>query len=289
VFLVSGFLDTTFDRKTFDLRDKRVLRFDRDKVDAIEIASARSSARFAKRDDSWRLTAPLDAKADFGAVEGLIGRLGSGQMKSIVAVAPEDLKEYGLHEPDVTVTLGAGSARTAISFGAKTTDGAGVYARDVSRPMVFTVEPFLAEDLKKPAAEFRPKDLFEFRSFSGSRFEITRGGATLVFEKQKGKDATTPDKWAQTQPAKPVEESTILDALSKASNLRALSFVDALPAGATQAALVSARYGDGKKEDRVTFFVSADEVFATRPGEPGAAKVLKSDYEDAIKAIDAIK
>jgi len=291
VFLVAGYLDTTFDRKTFDLRDKKVLRFDRDKVDAMEIASAQAPApaRFAKTNDSWRLAAPLDARADFGAIEGLIGRLASGQMKSIVAAAPADLKEYGLDAPDATVALIAGSARTAISFGAKTPDGSGVYAKDASRPMVFTVEPFLVEDLKKPPSEFRPKDLFEFRSFSGNRFEIARGGATLVFEKQKGKDASAPETWAQTQPAKAIEEAKILDALSKMSNLRAQSFVDALPAGSAQAAVVTTRHGDGKKEDRVTFFLSGTEVYATRPGEPGAASVAKTDYDDAIKAIDAIK
>src|SRR3954470_22127566 len=37
VFLVSSFLDTTFNRSTFDLRDKTVLKIDRDKVDSLEI------------------------------------------------------------------------------------------------------------------------------------------------------------------------------------------------------------------------------------------------------------
>lgn len=289
VFLVSGFLDATFDRRTFDLRDKRVLRFDRDKIDALELTSTQSTARFAKANDSWRLTAPLDARADFGAVEGLIGRLGTGQMKSIVAASADDLAQYGLDKPESTVVLLAGSARTAISFGSKTSDGAGVYAKDASRPMVFTVEPFLVEDLKKAPGEFRPKDLFEFRSFSGNRLEITRGGATLVFEKRKGKDASAADTWAQTSPAKTVEESKILDVLSRISNLRAQSFVDVVPAGTSQVAAVVTRYGDGKKEDRVTFFLSGAEVYATRPGEPGAASVLKADYDEAVKAVDALK
>ena len=38
VFLVQSFLDSTFNRKPFDLRDKKVLNFDRDKVDRVEIA-----------------------------------------------------------------------------------------------------------------------------------------------------------------------------------------------------------------------------------------------------------
>ena len=39
VFLVPSFLDSTFNRSTFDLRDKTVLKLDREKVDSLEIAS----------------------------------------------------------------------------------------------------------------------------------------------------------------------------------------------------------------------------------------------------------
>jgi len=39
VFLVSSFLETTFDKSTFDLRDKTILSFDRAKVDALEIVT----------------------------------------------------------------------------------------------------------------------------------------------------------------------------------------------------------------------------------------------------------
>jgi hypothetical protein len=35
--------------------------------------------------------------------------------------------------------------------------------------------------------------------------------------------------------------------------------------------------------------VKGDNVHASRPGEPGAAKVSKTDYDSAIKALDALK
>ena len=288
VFLISGFLDSTFDKKPFDLRDKGILRVDRAKVDAIEVVAGTSTTAFKKTGDEWRLTTPLAARADFSGVEGLLSRITTGQMKSIAAPTAADLKTYGLDPPAVTVTLGAGSARSAVSFGGKTPDGT-VYGRDASRPLVFTVDDSLVEDMKKPAGDYRPKDLFEFRSFSGNRFEIGRDGATTAFEKQKGKDPNAPEKWVQVQPAKEVGENPIVDFLSKMSNLRAESFVDAVPAGAAQAAVVTTKFADGKKQETVTFFKSGEEIYATRPGEPGAAKVSTTDYNDAIKTADAVK
>jgi len=288
VFLISGFLDTTFDRKTFDLRDKSMLKFERDKLDAVEVRSEKQTVRFAKADEAWRMLEPLAVRADYGTVEGVIGRLSTGQMKSIAADEVTDLGTYGLDKPAVTVTLGAGSARTGLLVGKKTDDGS-YYAKDAARPMVFTVESSLVDDLGKAPGDYRPKDLFEFRSFTGTRFEIARDGSTVVFEKRKGKDANAPETWAQTQPAKAVEEGKILDLLSKASNLRADSFVEKLPDGVTQVAVIATRFGDGKKTERVVFHKAGEDIYATRADEPGAMKLFAAEWTDTLKLLDAVK
>jgi len=72
VFLISSFLDSTFNKTTFDLRDKTVLKLDRDKIDALTITVPAHTVRVAKRDGEWRLAAPLDARADFTTVDGLV-------------------------------------------------------------------------------------------------------------------------------------------------------------------------------------------------------------------------
>lgn len=288
VFLVSGYLDGTFDRSTFDLRDKAILKVERDKVDGIDLQTPTGALRFAKAQDAWRLAAPVEARADFGAVEGLLGRIVTGRMKSIVESEAADLKKYGLDAPAYTLALAAGSARSTFLVGSQTTDGQ-FYARDGSRPVVFTVDAVLVDDLKKAPGEYRMKDLFEFRTFTGSRLEFTRDGAAVVFEKQKGKDKDAPEKWAQVQPKKDLEEGKILDFLSRLTNLRADAFVDALPAGAAQAASTRATSSEGKKEDVVTFFRAGEDVFATRPGEPGAAKVTATEFSEAMKLFDGLK
>jgi len=295
VFLVSGFLDGTFNRTSFDLRDKTILKFDRNKADTVQIVAPDRMVDMTKTGEEWKITKPVEARADYGSVEGLIGRLQSAQMKAIVKAEATDLKEYGLDKPEVKATVGAGSARATLELGKKAADGS-VYARDSARPVVFTVESSLADELKKPADDYRRKDLFEFRAFNATSIEITRGKDTLSFEKvrieskEKGKEAET--KWRQVKPAgRDVDPTTFEDFLSKLSNLRAQSFAGSgTKTGLDRpVAIVSVRFDDGKKQERVTFGKAGSDVYATRASEAGAAKIETTEYDDALKALDSLK
>jgi len=49
VFLVAAFQEQTFNRSTFDLRDKTLIKFDRDKVDSFEVNAGGRACRSRKR------------------------------------------------------------------------------------------------------------------------------------------------------------------------------------------------------------------------------------------------
>jgi hypothetical protein len=51
---------------------------------------------------------------------------------------------------------------------------------------------------------------------------------------------------------------------------------------------VSVKFEDGKKEEKVTFGQSGSDVYVSRPGEPGAAKIDAADFNDAIKSLDEL-
>ena len=78
--------------------------------------------------------------------------------------------------------------------------------------------------------------------------------------------------------------------LAKLESLRAMSFVDATAkTGLDSPALtVYAKFDDGKKEERVTFAKAGNDVYASRPGEPGAAKVNPAEYDEVIKKLDEL-
>jgi hypothetical protein len=290
VFLVSAFLDTTFNKGTFDLRDKTILAFERDKVDAVELVSKDQRLAFAKAGDRWTLTSAIGTRVDSTQIEGMVGRLQTLTMKSIVAaeVSGPDFAKYGLDKPALTATIGAGSARATLALG-KADEAGNLYARDLSKQAVVTVEAALADELKKKADDYRPKEVFEFRSFNATRLEITRGASTAAFERVTGKDGAP--KWQRLNPTKDVGTMEIDGLLAAVSALTVERYVDAKTrTGAdTPVAIVVATFEDGKKKERVVFGKVGNDVFAIRAGEPGAAKVDATKFDDTMKLIDSVK
>jgi hypothetical protein len=291
VFTIPSFQDQTFNRSTFDLRDKTVVKLDRDKVDHVEINADNKTLELAKAGGDWKLVKPLQAPADLGAAEGLIGKVQSAQMKSIVAenVAPADLKKYGLDKPAATVTLSLGSAKASLLLGGKSADGS-VYAKDASSPMVITVDPALVADLKKGADDYRKRDLFAFRAYDTTHLELARGGQTIAFDKIKGAKPEDEDKWRRAGASADADKEKMSVLLAKLESLRAMSFAD--PAAKTGLDMpiltVTAKYDEGKKEERVTFGKTGSDVYANRPGEPGAAKINPTEYDEIIKKLDEL-
>ena len=292
VFLISSFLESTFNRSTFELRDKTVLKVDAAQVDALEVETGGKTTQFAKKNGEWEIEQPVAARADFGAVEGLVGKINSAQMKSIAAADASDLKTYGLDKPAATVRIGTGSSQATLAFGSSAGEGA-VYAKDLSRPAVFTLESTLLDDLKKDAGEYRQKDLFDARTFTATRIDITRNGQTVAFEKTKGKDKDGKDeeKWKQVLPsARDVDSAKVESLISTVTAARALGFVT----GSTKTNLdkpeltIEIRYGEGKTE-RVTFARNGADGFAGRAGSPGAATVDTTTIDGMVKALDEIK
>jgi hypothetical protein len=286
VFLVSSYLESTFNKSSFDLRDKTILKIEREKVDRMEIETADRTLKVAKQGAEWRITSPVEARADFGAVEGIIGRLNTTPMKSVVAADAANLAEYGLDKPAATVRVTSGSAQAGLAIGKSAGDGV-VYAKDVSRPVIFTVESALFDEMKKPAADFRVKDLFDSRSFNTTRLEIVRSGQTITLEREKGKEG-----WKQITPAPKPADGTKVDALLTAlTSARATSFVDTIAGTGLESPelTVGVAYEDGLKHEKVAFSRKGSDVYARREGDAAAAKIDATALDGIIKAIDALK
>jgi hypothetical protein len=286
VFLVSSYLESTFNKSSFDLRDKTILKIDREKVDHLEIDTPERTLKFAKQGADWRITSAADARADFGAIEGIIGRLNTTPMKSIASPEAANLEEYGLEKPAATVRVTSGSAQAGLAIGKSAGTGV-VYAKDLLRPMVFTVESALLDELKKPTDDFRVKDLFDARAFNTTRIEIARNGQTLAFEKEKGKD-----EWKQVAPAQKAADGAKIDALLTAlTNTRANGFVDTIADMGleTPVLTVSLTYEDGQKHEKVAFARKSADTYARRDGDGSAEKIDGSVLDAIIKSIESLK
>ena len=303
LFLVASYLEDSFNKSSFDLRDKVALKFDRDSVDTIALEPAGGGAvSLAKKGNDWRLTKPVDTKADFSPVDAMLNRASQAQMKAVVAgdaapPTPAELKTFGLVQPQLVATFGSGSARATLAIGGKK-DDATLYARDLSKPLVFTVESSLLTDLKKAPGDLRVKDVFEFKSYNAVSFDITQGGKTFSFAKSKvpapppatppaGGAAPPPaetEVWKATKPeAKDVNQTAVADLLNTLSSFRAEKFEDRAATGGEEIVVV-ARFGDSTPpaEERVIIRKTGSVVHALRASEPGAAVVPAADFEKVL-------
>jgi hypothetical protein len=294
VFLVSSFVETSFNRTPFNLRDKKILKFEREKADAVTLVREGKAMTLGREGSEWKVTAPAGSRSDYSAIEGLLTRLSTANMSKLVDSEGKDLAKYGLDKPVMTITIGAGSAKTVLDVGK--TENNETYARDASRPLVFTVDTTLQGDFTKPFDDYRKKELFELRPFYVDKLRavLDAPGGPKIYELEKVKAAkpTDTDSWKVTRvggASHTANAQAMDDLLAKLVALKAETFVDAKTrTGLDKPALVvSASYNDGKFE-RVRFGQVGEDAFGSREGEAVVAKVDPASMRAAMQAFDMV-
>lgn len=187
VQLTSDSILTTCDKDLFEWRSKKVLAFERDKVQAIEIERSSEKVAFRKEDEKWILVSPLQEAADSSAVSSLLSSLEFAQAQKFVAEEVEDLKLYGLQNPTVVVHTreqGQDSWRT-LELGKKEAED--YLARNPDRSPVFTVKENLRKELTQQLWEFRDKDVVDVGQDQVARLQVRRPNDEIVLKQEDGK------------------------------------------------------------------------------------------------------
>jgi len=289
VFLIPAYHQASLNKSTFDLRDKTLMTFARDKVDGVEVATGSDTVVIAKAGNGWKLTRPLSAAADESIVDSIISRLESAQMKSIVGEAtPADLKKDGFDKPAVTATLNLGSAKATLVIGGKSGDDA-FYARDSSKSTIVTVEKALVDDLTKKVDDYRRKDVFEGRAFTINHVELAGGGKTLAFDRVKGKDDTSPDTFRKTGTTTDLDKDKVQNLLTGLADIRATSFTSSRAGTGLDSPVltVTFKFDDNKKEEKVVFGKGGKDAYAST-SDPGAAKIDADKLDEALKTFQEL-
>lgn len=294
VVLVSSFQESSFAKEPFALRDKKILKFDREKADALALAKGANAIELTRSESEWKVAKPIPGRSDYSAVEGFLTRLGSANMSTLVEENATDLAKYGLDKPTMTVTVGSGSAKATLVVGKTENDQ--TYAKDAARPMVFTVDSTLQTDLNKSFDDYRKKELFEFRPFSVARIRavLNAPGGPKTYELEKVAPAKPGEveAWKVTRvggSSHNADSAAIDDLLNKLVAIRAESFVaPTTRTGLDKPALVvSVSYDEGKFE-RARFGTVGDNAYGRRDGEELVAKIDTNSMKAAMQAFDLV-
>ena len=295
VFTIASFLESSLDKKPFDLRDRDLLHVKRDAVRTLEVTGPEGEYALARSSGGdWAFTRPLATQAGRWSVDALLGNLESLRMDSVVDESPKDLKTYGLDKPARTVVLGLGEGtRKTLEIGAATPDKK-YHVRVSDRPLVALVPGTLVDELAKGMSELRAKRLLEVATYDVSGFDVETGGVPRTYARStsKDKDGLEVSKWRRTAPdPKDLDTNKVQDALFAIGGVDVTDFVDqpSPPAsyGLQPPALkVTLRFEGGKPP--IWFEVSEKDgaAYARRSGD---ASVLKVDPKKAADAIKAFK
>ncbi len=315
VFLVASWVEGSFDKKPFDLRDRDLLHVKRDDVRSLEVAGPEGSYALARTDaGEWAFTKPVATRAGRWSVDGLLGTVENLRMDSVAAEAATDVKPFGLDKParSVGLVLKDGSTRT-LEIGGAAPDPTATpvpspspspakkgekpappkptkyYARQSGTDLVAVVPATLADDLAKGMGELRAKRLLEVATYETEGFEAAAAGAKKTYAKTTAKDKDGLDKtqWKRTAPdAKDLDTTKVEDALFKMGGVEVSEFVDqpqALAAYGLDTPVLKVTV-KAKSESWIEVGKKDGAVYARRNGDSAVLKLDPTKAEELLKA-----
>jgi hypothetical protein len=117
VYTVSAFTRDSLEPTLTDLRDKRMTTLAPEDVETVTVTSGGEQIVTLSRDEeSWRLTAPIEAAGDARRIDRLLQDLSLARASAFVD-EPEDLAAYGLDAPMLEIELGGAETRERLALG----------------------------------------------------------------------------------------------------------------------------------------------------------------------------
>jgi hypothetical protein len=222
VYTVPTYRVSGFKKSLDDLREKRVLRFDRGAIQRIE-ASWPPDGRVVleKEGEDWKLREPRAEDADGDTVETLLSDLSFLRADRFLD-DPDEAARKALERREFTAVLTAAAAegvepqRFELVVGGLV--GEGRVARGGEAGVLYEIAPERLQDFPRQVAAYRFKELADFSAVDARRFELAlRGPAEAqsaeptVITGERGEEG-----WkTEPEPMQPGKASRLVSELSR--------------------------------------------------------------------------
>jgi hypothetical protein len=282
VFMLASYNKTSLAKSLSDLRDKRLLVFEQDKLSRVELIAKKVEIEFGRNKDQWQILKPKPLRADDSKVEELVRKLGDAKM------------DLGATDEDQKKAAAAFGSGTAVAT-AKVTDASGTeelqvrknkedyYAKSSAVEGIYKVASDLGTALDKTVDDFRNKKLFDFGFTDPEKIEL-HDGAKVYFLTKGGSDWFSAD-------GKKVDAIGADGFVGKVRDLSASGFPDSGFSAATID--VTATSNAGKRVEKVSISKAGDHYVAKRDGEPALYQLdpvvvsgLEKSAEDLKPAVE---
>lgn len=225
VFGLMKFYDSKFANTRDAARDaKKVLSFDRDKVNAITLKNAEGVIEMRKGDnDVWMMEKPVKDRAGSFAISGLFTAAENVDFDAVIGddkpVEKDQLKEYGLSSSETTVTFGGQGKPVELLFGKEAAVEGKMYVKLADEKKVFVISSDLKKQITKKADEYRERKLTDLSNAQVSKVAIKSAAGEIELEKKN-------DHWTISKPLKARgDDSKVGDIIAQAATAHIESFV----------------------------------------------------------------
>jgi len=157
-----------------------------DDVTSFVLKSGDQEMRFEKKSGTWEILHPIRSGADSFALTRLLNRLTGLKSLRVIAETPKELSEFGLHEPDVTLTFKAGDQDNTLFIGTISPIEKGYYVSKGGDGKVHFISGDDKRALDRPLIELRDKKLFALKTDLVRRVVIERKAERWVLHKKEG-------------------------------------------------------------------------------------------------------
>jgi len=276
VFALSSYKKGSFDKSSNDLRDKRLLTFESDKVSSIELTAKKQTIAFGRSKDQWQIVRPRPFRADGPQVEELLRTLRDAKMD--LSGSEDDKK------------LQAAFASGTLLVTAKVMDVSGAqelqvrknkddyYAKSSAVTGVYKVSTGTGTGLEKGLDDFRNKKLFDFAFADPEKIELHGGPKSYFLTRSGG------DWWSNGTKMDPGTVSAFID---KIRDLSASKFPES--GFATPVMDLTVTSDGGKRVEKVLLSKNGDNYEAKRENEPALYELNASSVSELQNSAAELK
>jgi len=277
VFTIANYVKTGLDKSADDLRDKRLLTLDFDKLSQMELVTKKQNIEFGRNKQEWQIVRPKPLRADNFQVEELVRGLRNIRM-DVTSSSPDGKKvaaAFASGTPVATARLTDTASTQELQFRKNKDD---YYAKSSAVPGIYRVTGDIGKNLAKDLDEFRSKKLFDFGFDEPGKVEL-HDGARAYFLTKGGQDWWSDGKKMDSASVQPLID-----------NLRELSAGKFLDSGfGTPAIEVTVTSSDAKRVERVLISKSGENYIAKRENEPALYQLDSSSIAEMGKLAAAMK
>jgi hypothetical protein len=254
-----------------------------DDVTSLSLKSGDQEMRFEKKSGTWEILHPVRGGVDSFALTRLLSRLTGLKSLRLIAESPKDLSEFGLHQPEVTLTFKAGGQDNTLLIGHISPIEKGYYVSKGGEEKVYFVSGDDKKALDRPLIELRDKKLFTIKTDLVRRVIIERKGERWVLDKKEGRWVFEGHEGLKIDPEK-VEVFVRPTLWAEAQSFENEEAADLQPYGldAPQARI---SLSDETQTEEISYGKEAapDRIFAAVKGKPQVVTVRKRLLDDLPK------